>query len=271
MDDINGIGDSPIVINYSFAVTTTDQDYLIPGNFGTFLQLGRLDADTGRVYEVALPRHRLNPIYTGFIFQGNYIRFEPPWPVDETLTLQYIPNGHCPIHFGTIDTSLSGSSSTQLFLDPDPSEGYFDRTPNAYLGTVIRLLSSDEVDAPEGYTTFPIQERVITGYDPETAKITVSPAFDLDFAGEPLGDVTYEIVPYLAADGFAEAIAWNVASAINEVEGRSGPADRCLRRYQMQMRSLRSRFANLNARNDDKFIGDVPGTGRYGPSRGWLI
>ena len=58
-------------------------------------------------------------------------------------------------------------SSTVITLDSTPDLGQLDRRANAYVGSVIRVLSSSRV----------FQERVISAFDATTNRATVRVAF----------------------------------------------------------------------------------------------
>lgn len=262
MDDVNGSGENPVIIHWALDVSSTTQEYVLPSNFGTFLKIGRLEETTGFSDEVAVPRSFLNPGGPRLQFTGNKIRFEPLWGNDETLQIDYIPSGYCPLHLGFTDTSSGTASSTTLDLDYEPEEGYFDRAPGAYIGAVLRLLSSEEVEVPNDYTVFPIQERVITAVDLTTVTATFSPALDFDPTIGSLGQCKYEIVPFLGFM-FRGAIAWRVAAMILSVEEPKRASPLHLQ-YKLAMRKIRSKLNNMNARTGQRFHGDVPGNSRFG-------
>jgi hypothetical protein len=269
MDDVNGLGENRLIIQWTLSVTDTTQGYLLPGNFGKFMGIGRANEGTGQNDEVTVPRSYLNPRGPGIRFEGNRIWFEPFWGTSEDLVIEYIPNGHCPLHLGSLDMSLAAVTSTLVVLDNEPSEGYFDGEPNAYLGCVLRILSSDEVTAPSDYTTWPIQERIITGYDPETLQATLSPALDFDPATDSVGSCPYEVVPFLGY-AFRGLVAWRVALAIAQMEpGFEVKRINGIRlEYNKMARGVRLRLSNMNARTGQRFHGDVPGNGRFGVSVG---
>lgn len=215
LDDVNAVASSPLTVDYTF--TVTESRVLLPSNVGQVLQIGRVLTNGGVSDEIS-PRNFLNTMGPGAVLDGQSIRFEPHWtPNGDSLTVRYIPNGFCPLHRGATDSD--DMTTTTMVLDIDPEEGYFDGTPNAYLGAVVRVLGSDEVEAPATYLVWPTQERVITGYDVQTATITVDPAFDLDFSENGgLGQLRYEVIP-MFGEIFKSLIAWSVVAELHAANG----------------------------------------------------
>jgi hypothetical protein len=264
MDDVNGIGENPITVRHNIPIVAGTSRYQLPGNFGTFLRWGRWDATQGEFDEAGTPRSRWNPYGGGLLFEGNTLVMEPiPQTASTDLYVEYVPSGHCGLHTGSTDTSDTATSTTTLVLDTDPAEGYYDRLPNAYVGCVLRLLSSDEVDSPSDYTTFPIQERIISAVDAETAVATLNGALDFDPTASPLGACTYEVVPFLGYE-FQGALAWRIALMIAETRGDKKRISSLQAEYLRQVRGIRLRRASMNARTGNRFEGDVSnGTGEY--------
>jgi len=267
MNDVNTLGKDPIVVRYDIPVTNSQKTYLLPCNVGQILSFGKVEPQTGEFYEVVLPRSRLNPCGGGVLFEGNLVRFEPSWPSSETLRILYIPSGDFVCHLGTFAASDTGVSATKFPISLTPTEGYFDRRPNGYIGSVVRLLScvdgSNNAVNPSGYGYFPIQERPIVSVAGTTRLATVDPAFDFDPASLTGGTITYEIVPFLG-QLFQEAVAWDVAAIIHGTEGRPNDKRDAWNNKAQQMRTIRSNLSGYNARTGSLLRGDIPGTGRYG-------
>lgn len=259
MGDINGVGSNRIKIQFTTTITSTVGRYILPPNVGKILRMGYLDSTTGRLTETITPRHELGIYGPGVSLQGNTQLFEP-LQYDQTLTMEYVPNGFCSLHTGTLDASASGVSSTTLVLDSEPDEGYFDRQPNAYLGSIIRVLASVEGSFPDDYGHFPVQERIITGWDPKTLIATVDPAFDPDFAD--LGLVTYEVVPFFGYSA-REALAWHVVAKLSTAQKDYTKAQQANLQYQIEKRTLLQQFIEVNSRTGGMWYGDIPGNGTF--------
>jgi len=272
MDDVNGIGENPIFVRFSFTPTNQQKTLLLPGNFGAFSRIYSDETADGIGSETLVPRSRLNPWGGAVLLEGNYLRFEPFLSADTPYILEYMPSEYCPLHLGETDLSDPNASLTTVTLDTDPAEGYFDFAPGAYIGSVIRLLDSPEIDTgPGAYLDFPVQERVISDMDPETHVVTLNNPLDFDPLDGDVGAVTYEVVPFMGKS-FAPAIEWRVAyqvAMIEDVEGRSGRPNRLALEYKRTMSKIRLRFANFNRRTGQRFQGDLPGNGRFGWSWGF--
>lgn len=255
MQDVNGLGQNPLIVRFDVTVTSTQRTYLLPPNIGQIIAFGKVNTTTDEFYECILPQSRLNPSGPGVTFEGPLVRFEPNWGVDETLRVLYIPNGDCALHLGTFLSTDDDVTTTTIPVSTSPSEGYFDRRPNAYLGSMFRLLSClDDTDvsvSPIGYSYFPVQERPITGVVAETALITVDTELDFDPSADMDGadpfTFTYEIVPFMG-DLFQEAISWDVAAIIHGTEARPLEKKDALANRLNQMRMIRSNLSAYNAR-----------------------
>lgn len=271
MNDVNGLGDNAIHVGYSLTLTSGTLIYPLPANFGRFVRLYQtLDSTIGDAYEIGVPHSRLNPYSGNFLLEGNYLKLEGVPLGTEAVVLEYVPDGFCTIHTGTADFSNSGLTSSQIPLDYSPSEGYFDRRQNAYVGQVVRLLEGLSVPAPATYSYFPVQERIITSVDESTGYATLNKAWDVDPVAEGLGEVTYEVVPFMGLQ-FESMLTWRVAQKIHTIEDTQGVSKRGRefeRFYQQEMRNLRMWLNNKNSRTGNRFRGDVPGSGRFGWSVG---
>jgi len=260
MHEVNAVGENPIVVRWSLPITTDTQVYQLPPNIGQILRFGYTPDGQTLNTDWIIPRSRLNPSGAGIIFEGPVVRFEPAPTSARTLTVEYIPNGHCMLHFSTVAHS-AGHSTTTFTPDITPDEGYFDLTPNAYLGSVLNLLDGP-IPTTAGYAAFAPQGRIISDYAATTNVLTVGPAMDFNPATES-GTLTYEIVPFLGYM-FKEAIAWDVARKLHAIAGRRSQSLSAQQFFVEQMRLIRMTFANYNQRTGQSFRGDIPGIGRFG-------
>ncbi len=246
MLDLTNVAENPIIVSYNISVVDDTQTYTLPANMGTFMGLYRVeDATEGTRTALRVPGGRRNPNGPGLLFEGNVLRFRPDWGVTETLQIDYIPNGHCALHTGSTNLSDGVATASQLTLDYEPDEGYFDRTPNAYVGSVIRVLNSTEIgDAPGSYIVFPVQERVITAVDTTTLVATLNKDLDFDPTADAYGSCPYEVLPF---HGYAlrGCVAWLVASMIKAVENPK-EASPLQHQYLRQLRAIRLKIANMN-------------------------
>jgi len=265
MEDVNAIATNPLVVDYSF--TPSSDRIMLPCNVGQVIAIGE-QSPFGGVYESVVPRGHFNPCNSGVIFEGFSMRFEPHLVSATTsMVLRYIPNGFCPLHRGvTASTTMTANS---LRLSTSPEEGYFDGRPNAYLGSVVRLLRSASGNPPTGYLAWPIQERIVTGYDVKTATAVVDPPFDVDFsAGGGMGNLHYEVVP-MFGDIFKNLVAWGVVSEIHTANGSFDRERAAHQRYQMQLRTVLNSLRAYNSRSGSRFYGDVPSSSVFAYAVGW--
>lgn len=272
MMEHNSMSEHPIVVRWSLTVTESVQNYYLPPNVGQLLKIGKVEDVTGRNNEWTVPRSRLNPYGPGVLLEGNMIRWEPKPRIGETLQLEYIPDGYCSIHLGTFTQGDTVTPSDTTFaLNASPSEGYFDQIPNAYLGQVVRIIDCQTTgsveDQPTGYTSFPIQERPISGYAPTTNVITVEPAFDFNLgtnAGIAADSTyTYEVVPFFWSL-LKEAVIWDVVRRLHGISGKKQQEASARIYYIETMRNIRMNAANYNQRTGSSFKGDMPGITGFG-------
>lgn len=125
-----------------------------------------------------------------------------------TFRITFVPSGAVHLHTGSagaiVNTTAPATNNCTIVLAAAPTIGVCDNRPNAYVGSVLRILSAS--------TNNYVQERLITAYDVTTRKATLEPAFDAALL--PGGaTVTYEIAP-LCAETMDLPIAIYVARLI---------------------------------------------------------
>lgn len=239
IQDVNGLSAGPIVARFSLSVSASTQSYMLPPNVGTILRIGRIDSTTNRIYGEIMPRGRLAACGPGWSIEGGRIlRFDPKLSQTETLRVEYIPNGELLCHLGTATASDSDNTTTTFQLDTSPDDGYYDSRPNAYVGSMLRVLSKSDA-------TIVPQERLITAVS-TTFVATVEPAFDSTLASGS-GTYTYEIVP-VYFQMFTNAVALEVVRMIHAIENRERKFNGITQLYSEEMRSLRSMLLNMEGR-----------------------
>lgn len=251
--ELNAMGDHPIIVRFTVSVTPGVQNYYLPCNIGQILRWGFMDAQTHLMRDWVVPRSNLNPAGCGVSFEGNMMHVGQLPTQTESVVVEYIPNGECIIHYGTV-TEASFADSSTMTLDTSPNEGYFDQRPNAPLGSIVRLLSGP---TPTGYSFFPVQERYVTGYDSTDGTITVTPAFDVDFSGEA-GTYTYELIPVLLPQ-FIDAIAWDITGQFAGIAESYNKASYAERQFSRIMRDLRLSNAKTDGRRGSLIHNDISG------------
>lgn len=251
----------PVYATFTFTITDGTTETLLPYNVGQVERIYEADPNSGLALYEIYSFSRRSPAGGLVGIEGNTLKWRPKWTGGtRTLTVEYVPNGDVDLAFGTQSSPATKSSSTTLVLTTTPSEGYFDRRPNAYVGSYVRLLSAGDAEYPDGYTFFPIQERVITAYDPDNANgptITVSPAFDFDPSDQEFTSLSYEIVP----DGMKpllHVVAWRTVMTILSMEGNAKRKALAQEEYATHFRDIKMRLANLDAtRGNGRFEYDT--------------
>lgn len=259
LNEILRLSDTPFVVQFDIAVSNGTNNYMLPPNVGTLLRLFEKDTNTGLAKAEYWNYSKKNSSGPFFKVAGNMLQFIPNWTGGTvTLTIEYIPNGNCHLAFGTINPTSGGFSTTTAKLSTSPDEGYFDRAPNAYLGSWYRLLTASH--NPSGYSFWPTQERIVTGYTSSgsnTPKITVSPAFDFDpSAVTSITSVTYEVVP----DGFSSitpTLALRTAMMLHRMEGNVKRASEMQKEYISKMRDVRLAVSSIDAIRGNRFEHDT--------------
>lgn len=250
--------DSPYTVRFTLSVSNGTDAYMVPPNIGHILRICEIDTTTGLAsadYYNASKKRVGGPF---FVLERNTIRFIPSWTAGtRTITIEYVPNGTVDLAYGTITgpTSSSDYSTTTFTLSTSPTEGYFDKRPNAYLGSVIRVLSASS--NPSGYTFFPVQERTISAYTPNLAagpKVTVTPAFDFTMASQ--SSLAYEIIPE-GLDELTSVLSLRTAITLQRLEGNAKRADELQKEYLSKMREMRLSAASTDMIRGNRFEHEV--------------
>ena len=238
-------------ISAASATTGPTNTYLLPPTIHAILRLAKVNTTTGVVEWEEIPRSRWSPAGPGFLIEGNTVRFEPHWQRGtHTLRLTYIPSGDMRLHYGTVDGTVGASAITNdtsantctVVLAATPTTGSLDTRPNAYAGSILRILGDGGTNAAHDYC----QERVITAYDVVTRTATMSPALTT----VPVGDaIPYEVAPLLG-NAFDAVIAMDVAAQVVGIEGDGARSMSIERQFARKMRTLK-----LNAANQEAIVG----------------
>lgn len=164
-----------------------------------------------------------------------------------TLRLLLIPNGSARMNAGTLGTVAADGST--VTLPAAPTTGSLDVRPQAYLGSVLRILGAT--------TNYVMQERTASDYDAETRILTIKPVLD----PIPTGTVLYEIGPAVPTN-MQQAMV--VAAAI-EIAAYEGLVER-VKALQLvntkQLRALRLWAAHRDSYLGVVYAGDTAWTGQ---------
>lgn len=251
--DIYAAADNPPLARYSFTPVVDQRYYNLPCTIGEILYITKRNTNNQIEWEIT-PRSLYHPMGPGISFEGNH-RLLLELPVDSTAALEilYIPSGNVHMHTSTV-LGTAFTSST-VVLDTTPSTGTYDRRPNSYVGSMIRVLASSTGTNPSGYAVFPVQERIIKEFNVATSTITVEPDFDVDFSA--LSDagsnsLTYEIYPVEATLIWPTLIR-RVAYEIATIENKRDRASGLEKLYAQAKRACALHMANFQTRNPHSF------------------
>jgi len=235
---------APLLCYYdvTLANTTSRQWYALPPSVVGMIRMIELLDSNDNVVGRLRDRPMLSASGQGWRLEGhNLFVEEDRFTTGYKMRIYYIPTGTARLHEGTA-AALTASTIT---LASSPSRGTLDMTPNAYGGSVVRILGAD--------TNYVMQERIITDYDAQTRVATVRPDFD----PVPSGTVNYEIGPILGAI-FQKPMIWRAASAIAAMEWGMGAKYKALvAEEQRLLRTLRLNAANTNIFNGIAFRRDT--------------
>jgi len=255
LSEMSRVSQHPFVVRHNITFGEASRTYVLPPNVGNILRLASINTTSNAPEWIVVPLSRNNPGGPGISMEGNILRLEPDWKgEDTTYQLDYIPTGDVRLHAGTAGTITNDSTAgtCTLVLAATPTTGVLDNRPNAYAGSILRILSA----TANNY----VQERIISSYDVTTRTATLRPHFEADLL--PSGAVTYEIAPLLwQASDMVVAVA--VAKVIAGIEGDSKRFNALHQQYAVEIRRLRLGAANFDQIKGITFRHDVPTNRRY--------
>lgn len=187
----------PVLLTMDITMTDTAQDVVMPPNVLNVLRVETIDEDGNRLGEI-LPRSFWNP-YGPQNWRVEGMPGALTLHIDaapsglETARLLYQTNGDILPHYGTGTLA----SSNTVTLAATPTLGVVDRRPNAYVGSVLRILSSSG----------PIEERQITAHAYAGGNWTVTARSDFTYTAN--GSVLYEIAPAGSQSLYEVIAAWS--------------------------------------------------------------
>lgn len=249
VDDVNATADNPLIVTFTMSITDGDQYAMLPANVGQIVRIGEFDSTTGGWLSSWIPGGRRWSWGSGLSLEGSMLRFDPYAVSSGNLTVQYIPKGEFLVHVGTC--TAANASSTTLKLNSAPTDGYFDARPNAYIGSILRVLSMTGTQqiGSTACTVFPVQERPIQSVAVTNLVATVAKEFDGDLSLATGSTYTYEVVPWFSYE-IISAVAWHCAMSLHMIHGgdqvRAGRAAGARQMYNNAMRSLRGRVSGMN-------------------------
>ena len=304
VDDLYDMADSLPIVRFPITLAQDKSVYSLPANYKEFHRLYEIDDNNGLVKWEYLPRSKYNPWGSQVQFEGSQMRLvpTPQSGVDgKTVQFEYVPGGFLmphqqavPIWSADNDTGTALVTSTTVKLKStanttDYLVGAFDQRPEGFLGMTIRLLGTATDTAPlrsdqtnVAYPWFPVQERIISGYDDHLGTITVETPFDFDPTGDDAGSnpilddkatwngeatgityLVYEIVPSYDPD-LLMLIQYATALELARIGSRPDKVDILQDGYDRQKRGVIKRLANSELR-----VGNAYDTDEADADEGW--
>jgi len=226
LSEINVNNDAPILSRHNISLATGTATYMLPPNAQSVTRIAKINATTGQPEWYVTPLSRWGPA-PGIRFEGRVLRFEPTWlNAAETVEMTYIPNGDVRLHYGT----AAAVDSTSVTLTETPTLGDYDDRANAYVGSVLRILSSGAGG---------IQERTVTAMS--SKQCIVDPAW----SPSPSGTTVYEIVP-LYGRLVESVVAAYVARDLQRINRNKLGVQFLNEKYMEERRATRLQVARIN-------------------------
>lgn len=171
--------DIPVVCKLLLSTVAGTAHYQLPPCIENVMRLVQLD-DNGNVIADLRPQNNMAPYGCWWRLEANMLVFDPIPQEVINWYMEYIPSGDLLMHYAA-DGEVGADGV--IILSTAPEIGMLDRRPNAYCGSILRIL----------HAGIPWQERVILTHDVDAGEVTVRIPFDsLPDEGDP---VTYEIAP----------------------------------------------------------------------------
>lgn len=239
LTDVHINTDHPIIIRHSITLVSGSQDYILPPGVGEILRIAKIDTGTNLPQWEAWPGSYFNPAGHGWKVEGNVLRLLQDWLSTDTLEIMYIPSAEALMHKAT----ASAATATTITFPASVTDGTLDTRPNAYVGMVVRILSS---------TQNILEERVVTAYDVATRVATLNKAWDTT----PTGTIVYEVVP-LFNRLIKHVVALRTSMDILSQEGNEKKIRTLERNYAVKMMAMRRSIEKRENRFPHHFDGDT--------------
>ena len=304
IDEVYGMADGPPLSRFNITLNSGQDLYALPCDVKEVHRVGQYETTTGLVEWEMIPGSKFNPLGPGWNIEGSFLRFTPTPQSDmngEVVTVEYVPGGHMLFHQGFANQFATEGDAGDQYWDAASTYstgntdytdlatfklehrtateaayawtmGEFDYRPNAFIGHILRVLGTHDDAAADkvtsGYQIFPLQERLIVGYDQVDQIVWVEPTFDVD--ADDIVDADLEVVASLGdvGSGFTRIIyevipqldrsLWWLASvkAATEIAvtcKRYKTATGLAEIYRTKLRAAQLRWANVQLRTTDCF------------------
>lgn len=258
ISQLNLDADNPIIARFTITPTTGIEAYALPPDIQMVVRVAKYDTNGNLIWE-SCPRGIAHPCGPGWSLQPGFLYLRPFPQGLESFTIDYIPTGNICINYSVTGASYArtGSGATAIdtcTLPVTPTYGMVDPRPNAYVGSVFRVLGAGLWE-----------ERIITAHNATTRTITMN----VPFTTLPSINTSCEIAP-VAVQPLWEAIALSVAMKLGTAKNISGVRMENLRRlYSKAMKSVSDISSNIQAvtgKYYQRATTMATSQGLYGPS-----
>ena len=252
MARINNSLSNSVVSKLLIPTVANTQYYQLPPTVGEIWNVAAYETDTGNITTDFVPRGHWNPRGPNWALEGNLLSIRPIPQEGQDLYIFYTHTGDLLLHYGagTLDSDL-----TTFTLSTSPTLGAIDKRANAYAGSILRLLSGNE-----------IEERVVESSTANeytgSIELTVRVPFDHNSAGS----VTYEVAP-ISSQALYEAVAASGALKLASYKKITGTHFQMIQlQYKDAMKTAADHYANMQMRMPkhlDKDTIDNSDNGRF--------
>lgn len=247
LTDIHVSTDHPITCRHNITLVSGEQDYIMPPGVAELLRVAKINSTTNLPEWELWPGSYMNPGGSGFKLEGNVLRLLGDLQLTDTLELLYIPNAEPTFHkaiLATPTTDLNNSALTMI-LNATIIDGTLDIRENAYVGYMIRILSSNATTE---------EERLIIGYNANTRVATYNKAFTRTHEGS--NPVTYEVVPFFSRL-VKHVVCLRASIDLLSQEGNEKRMKTLTTNYQMKLSAMRRAISKKEGRFPHHFDGDT--------------
>lgn len=261
LTDIHVTTDHPIMIRHSITLVDGEQDYVLPPGVSELIRVAEIDSVTNLPKWESWPGSYHDPSGHGWKLEGNVLRLLRDWNSTDTLELLYMPNAEPLFHkasLATPTTDLDNSALTMI-LNATVTDGTLDNREHAYVGYMIRILSSNANTQ---------EERLIIGYDANTRTATFNKEFTRTHEGASA--VTYEIVPFFGRL-VKHVVCLRTSIDILSQEGNAKRMQTLTSNYQIKLAAMRRAISKKEGRFPHHFDGDTGDNSDRGSSFGDML
>ena len=203
---------TPIIAKVTVTPVSGTTAYILPFTVGSVESIYQAGDYGTKVFFSR--RSNYNPCGHNLRIEGNTLNLQNAtlFGLDTDLTVEYTPAGVARLHNGVLAAAIN-TDGDEVTLAATPNAGTLDTHPDAYVGSVFRLLEIDGTTVTNNY----MQERTISAYDHTTRVATLSPALD-PIGTTDDGDIYYEIAPAIHK-GMDLVVPLHTAMTIAGIEG----------------------------------------------------